>query len=153
MEWWLWMIVGLALLGLEVVIPGLIIFLFFGAAAILMGVLEVLGLAGPIWLQWVLFSLLSVISLMTLRGPILRRISRKDENQPGIDSLVGRDVVLLTDLAPGALGKAELRGSSWSVVGAHEESLPRGARCIVEAVEGLTLHVRAAETAEPDEPV
>jgi membrane protein implicated in regulation of membrane protease activity len=153
MEWWLWVIAGLALLALEMLIPGLIIFLFFGAAAILMGVLQKLGLAGPIWLQWVLFSVLSIVSLMTLRGPILRRISRKDENQPAIDSLVGREVVLLTDLAPGSPGKAELRGTSWSVVGAHGESLPRGARSIVEAVEGLTLHVRAAGPAEPDEPV
>ena len=152
MEWWLWVIAGLALLGLEVLIPGLIIFLFFGAAAILMGVLEGLGLAGPIWLQWVLFSLLSVISLMTLRGPILRRFNRKDGSQPAIDSLVGQRVVLLTDLAPGAPGKAELRGTSWSAVGSDDESLPSGARCVVEAVDGLTLRVRAAETAQPRKP-
>ena len=117
-----------------------------------MGVLQKLGLAGPVWFQWVLFSLLSVISVMTLRGPILRRLTRKGDNVPDIDSLVEQPVVLLTDLAPGTAGKAELRGTSWSVVGAHGESLPRGARCIVEAVEGLTLHVRAADTAEPGEP-
>ncbi|MCZ6506541.1 MAG: NfeD family protein [Acidobacteria bacterium] len=153
MEWWLWVMAGLALLALEVMIPGTIIFLFFGAAAIILGVLVKLGIVGSIWVQWVLFSLLSVISLMALRGPIVRRFNRRDENQPGIDSLVGQDVVLLTDLTPGEPGKAELRGTSWSVVGAPGESLSKGARCIVEKVEGLTLHLRAAETAEPGEPV
>ena len=152
MEWWLWVIAGLALLALEIFIPGLIIFLFFGAAAILMGVLGKLGLAGPVWFQWVLFSLLSIISLLTLRGPIIRKFNRKHDKSPAIDSLVGQPVVLMTELIPGKPGKAELRGTSWTVVGSHQESIPQGARCIVETVEGLTLHVRAAEAAGPDEP-
>ncbi|MDH3522775.1 MAG: NfeD family protein [Acidobacteriota bacterium] len=153
MEWWLWAIAGLALLALEMLISGLLIFVFFGAAAIVMGVLAALGLAGPVWLQWVLFSLLSVVSLMTLRGPIVRRFDRQDDKDPGIDSLLGQPVVLLTDLAPGAPGKAELRGASWSVVGVGELALPRGARCVVEAVDGLTLHVRGADEAPPGNPL
>jgi len=151
MEWWLWIIAGLALLAVEMLIPGLIVFLFFGAAAIVMGVLQKLGLGGPVWFQWVLFSVLSVVSLMTLRSPILRRLHRQTQSDPEIDTLKGREVVLLSDLAPGAPGKAELRGASWSVVGTHDEALPRGSRCIVEKVDGLTLHVRAAEAAEPSE--
>jgi membrane protein implicated in regulation of membrane protease activity len=153
MEWWLWVIAGLALLGLEVLIPGLIIFLFFGAAAIILGVLKGIGVAGPVWFQWVLFSLLSVISLLTLRGPILRRLARKDDGTPDIDSLLGQSVVLLSDVTPDEPGKAELRGTSWSALGVHEESLPRGTRCVVESVKGLTLYVRAAEEAEPGQTV
>ncbi len=152
MEWWLWVIAGLALLGLEILIPGLIVFLFFGAAAIIMGALQKLGLAGPVWFQWVLFSLLSVISLLTLRGPILRRLARKDDGGGEIDSVIGQSVVLLSDIAPGAPGKAELRGTSWSAIATNEESLPMGARCVVEAVQGLTIYVRAAEEAKPGQP-
>lgn len=153
MEWWLWVMAGLALLALEVLIPGTIVFLFFGAAAIILGVLVKLGIVGAVWVQWVIFSLLSVVSLMTLRGPIVRRFHRKDEDQPIIDSLVGQKVVLLTDLTPGEPGKAELRGTSWSVVATSGESLSQGARGIVERVEGITLHIRGADTTVPGEPV
>lgn len=148
MDWWLWIIAGLALLAVEMLVPGLIVFLFFGAAAILMGLLERLGLAGPIWFQWVLFSVLSVVSLLTLRGPILRRLHARTAGEPEIDSLVGQVVVLRSDLAPGDPGKAELRGTSWSVVGDQGETLAAGSRCVVESVDGLTLHVRAAGKAQ-----
>jgi len=152
MEWWMWVIGGLALLALEMLIPGLIVFLFFGCAAILIGVLEGLGLAGPIWMQWVLFSVLSILSLLVLRGPILRRLSHRGDSEGRIDSLVGREVVLLTDLTPGEPGKAELRGTSWGVVSTHGAPLSKGTRCIVEAVEGLTLHVRDAAPTASAEP-
>lgn len=150
MDWWLWVIAGLALLAVEMLIPGLIVFLFFGAAALVLGLLEGLGIAGPIWFQWVLFSLLSVVSLMTLRGRMLARLHRRTASEPGIDTLDGQIVVLLTDLTPGQPAKAELRGASWSAVGTRGETLPKGARCIVETVEGLTLHIRAAEGAQPE---
>ena len=147
MDWWLWILAGLALMGVEILIPGLVVFLFFGAAALILGLLQGIGLAGPVWLQWLLFSVLSVVSLMTLRGPILRRFDRRGPSQEGIDSLIGQSVVLLADLTPGIPGKAELRGTSWSVIGESKESLPRGTRCTVEAVDGLTLHVRPADQA------
>ena len=59
MQWWLWILVGLALLAVEVVVPGGIILLFFGAAAIILGILTVIGFGGPVWFQWLLFSLTS----------------------------------------------------------------------------------------------
>ena len=70
-------LVGLGLLAVEVAMPGGIILLFFGVSAMIVGVLVALGLGGPPWFQVLLFSLLSVVSLLTLRGPILRRVKRR----------------------------------------------------------------------------
>ena len=95
-------------------VPGGIIMLFFGAAALIVGLLVALGLGGPIWLQWALFSVVSVVSLLALRGPILRRMSSSPEQGDSIDSLVGKTAVVAERIAPGALGKAELRGTSWT---------------------------------------
>ena len=67
MTWWIWIIFGLLLLAAEVMVPGGIIMLFFGAAALIVGLLVALGLGGPIWLQWALFSVVSVVSLLALR--------------------------------------------------------------------------------------
>jgi membrane protein implicated in regulation of membrane protease activity len=140
MTWWLWVLVGFGLLGLEALTPGGFFVLFFGLAAVLVGLLDSLGLAGPDWLQWLLFSLLSVGSLMLFRGRLVERLGMPGAAEVG--GLVGNVAVLLDDLPPGAVGKAELRGTAWSVRHEGADTLPRGRRCVVDRVDGLMLHVR-----------
>jgi hypothetical protein len=141
MVWWLWLLFGLGLLAVEAATPGGFVALFFGIGAIFVGVLAGAGVAGPAWVQWVLFSALSVVSLALLRGPLKMRLQLKG-NVAAVDSLVGEEAVLLEDLAPGAVVKAELHGSSWSARTAAGAPLPKGYRGRVERVEGLTLWVR-----------
>ena len=144
MTWWMWILAGLVLLGVEVAAPGGIILLFFGAAALVVGILMAVGLVGPIWLQWLLFSIMSVVSLVTLRGPILRRVRARTRRGEEIDSLVGHEITTLDDLSPGAEGKVELRGTSWSAKNVGEDAIARGKKCRVERVKGLMLFVRAS---------
>jgi len=51
--------------------------------------------------------------------------------------------VPLEDLAPGAVGKAELRGSAWTAKNVDARPLARGERSIVAQVDGLVLSLRA----------
>ena len=142
MGWWIWILVGLGLLAVEVIVPGGIILLFFGAAAIVVGAFVWLGIGGPVWFQWAMFSALSVASLLTLRGPILRKIKAADEEAEYVDSLVGMAVVASEDIVPGAKGKAELRGTSWGAQNVGTEPLARGEDGVVERVDGLKLYIR-----------
>jgi len=146
MLWWMWVFVGLGCLAVEVLLPGGIFMLFFGAAALLLGALVAAGMGGPIGFQWGLFSILSVVSLLTLRSPILRRMSRSGDAPERIDSLIGKSVLLTEDLAPGAEGKAELRGTSWTARNVGVEPLAQGESCAVEQVDGLKLLVRRIQT-------
>jgi hypothetical protein len=140
MTWWLWVLVGFGLLGLEALTPGGFFVLFFGLAAVAVGVLDALGLTEPEWLEWLLFSLVSVGSLVLFRRRLVERLGTTGASEVG--GLVGDVAVLLDDLPPGAVGKAELRGTAWSVRQATTDTLPRGQRCVVERVDGLLLHVR-----------
>src|SRR6476660_87320 len=140
MAWWVWVLVGLGLLGFEVLTPGGFFMLFFGLAALVVGALAGSGLTRPIWLQWLLFSLLSVGSLLVFRRRLLAWLQAPEAR--GVASLVGDVAVLLADLPPGTVGKAELRGATWSVRHDSPETLARGRRCRVDRVDGLTLHVR-----------
>src|SRR5207245_8834941 len=74
MEWWLWLVLGLALLASEAFTPGTFFVFFFGLSAIAVGLAVWLGHHIPGWFQWFLFSLLSVLSVAFLRGSPLRRI-------------------------------------------------------------------------------
>jgi hypothetical protein len=71
MLWWHWLVVGLILVALEMAASGGFYVIFFGIAALALAGLHVLDWAGPVWLQLVLFSGISVVSLLFFRGPLL----------------------------------------------------------------------------------
>ncbi len=142
MAWWLWVFVGLALLALEILTPGGFVVLFFGAAAIVVGMLAGTGLAMPLWLEFLLFSVLSVGTLLLFRGPLLARMHPQVPAAP-VDSLVGETATCLDDAPAGGLGKVELRGTTWTARNDSDTALARGARARVVRVDGLTLWIRA----------
>jgi membrane protein implicated in regulation of membrane protease activity len=63
MEWWIWILLGLLLLLAELLTPGGFYIIFFGVGAVVVGVLAGFNVAGPLWFQVILFSVLSVIAL------------------------------------------------------------------------------------------
>jgi membrane protein implicated in regulation of membrane protease activity len=138
MSWWLWVVVGIALLVVEVSTPGGLFALFFGVGALLVAPLAAVGVGET--LQWLAFSVLSLVGLAVLRGPLLRRLER---SQPRAAELVGEQATLLEDLPAGGEAKAELRGTPWTARAASGIALKKGQRCVVERVDGLTLWLRA----------
>ena len=145
MLWWMWMLFGFALLAVEMFTPGLFYFFFFGVGAILVGALGGIGVEASPSLQWLLFSIFSVATLLLFRQKLMGLLDSKTTNARtgDLDSIVGEVMTLLDDLAPNATGKAEGRGSSWTVVNGSSEPLRKGQRCRVYQMEGLTLWVRA----------
>lgn len=142
MVWWLWVLAGIALLAFEVATPGGLFALFFGVGALLTAPLAAMGLSETV--QWFAFSILSLLGLGTLRGPLLRRLQQKPAPSAEIaGELVGEQAVLLTDLPAGGEGRAELRGVPWTARAASGIPLEKGRRCRVERVDGLTLWLRA----------
>jgi hypothetical protein len=138
--WWHWLVLGLALIVVEMTGSGGFYIMFFGIAALVVGILTAFQLAGPVWLQVLLFSLLSVGSLILFRGRLLRWL-QMDPPRPRVDPIVGEIATTFEDLAPDGVGRVELRGTSWSARNATHRTLQRGARCRVVRVEGLMLHV------------
>jgi len=139
MSWWIWVLFGLALLVVEMVTPGGLFALFFGAGALCVAVVAAAGVT-PV-AQWIAFPVLSVLLLATLRGRLQQRL-RSSGSAP-VDALVGEEVLLLEDLPAGGEGKAELRGVPWSARAAGGVALVAGQRCKVERVDGLVLYVKA----------
>jgi len=86
MYWWLWLVAGLVLLGLEVLTPGGFYVLFFGIGALVVGTLVGLGAAGPVWFQWLLFSAISAgrrfLSRSTTAGRPAREPPRRTARRP-----------------------------------------------------------------------
>jgi membrane protein implicated in regulation of membrane protease activity len=141
MEWWIWLLAGLLLLLAELVTPGGFYIFFFGIGALIVGVLAGLNLAGPPWLQVILFPLFAVLTLWLFREKMLELT--RGRGTGAVDSLIGETAVAQEEILVKGIGKVEMRGTSWNARNLGETPLARGARCKVERVEGLTIFVRA----------
>lgn len=142
LQFWHWMILGLALAVVEVMAPGTF-FLWLGIAAGLTGVV-VLVIPEIAWqLQLILFGVLSVVSVWAGRT-WLRRYPLKTEdatlNRRGLQ-YVGRVFVVDQAIVNGR-GTVKVGDSLWRAEG---PDAPVGARVRVTGIAGTVLQVETAE--------
>ena len=141
MVWWHWLVLGMFLAALELVTPGSFFIIFFGVAALVVGLLDMWGLAGPVWVQWLLFSIISVAALLLFRNPLLRLARADQPNASLVDALITETAHALEDIPPDEFGRVELRGSAWSAKNVATQVIVKGQRCTVQRVDGLKLYV------------
>ena len=135
----MWLAGGLALVVAELVTPSGFFIIFFGVGALAVGLLAATEVVTSQWLEWLLFSVLSVASLMLFRGPL--QSTMQVPRPPNVDSLVGVLAIVQERLLPGVVGKVEVRGSIWSARNTSNVALDPGQRARVAAVDGLTLTI------------
>lgn len=156
MIWWIWIIFGCVLLVAELMTPGGFYLLFFGISAVTVGLLQLVGLAGPDWVQWLLFSVISIASIAFLRRPLVEKFSAQGlgAGSPTVDtdSLVGEVAVASELFAAGTVGRVEMRGTTWTAVNRGDQPILAGQRCVVQKVEGLKLEVLPEPQLEPAVP-
>jgi membrane protein implicated in regulation of membrane protease activity len=142
MQWWAWITVGALLLGSELTFVNAQFYLVFvGAAALLVGFLDLAGVIPADWIQWSLFSVLAIASLLAFRRRVYERIrGRLPDIKLGPK---GESVVLPAELSPGESCRLEFRGCSWNAVNGGRSVIAAGARARIDRVEGLTLVVHA----------
>ena len=136
----MWFAGGLVLMVAELATPSGFFIMFFGLGALTVGVLTRIGLAQAGWAQWLLFTLLSLGYLLLFRGQLQARFQAPPP--PDVDSLVGVLAVPQGSIEPGAVGRVEVRGSTWSARNAAAIAIASGQRCTVVSVDGLLLTVR-----------
>lgn len=141
-SWWAWLLLGLVLFALEAMTGGSLFLLFFGVGAVLIGLVDLLGLHFSFVVQGLVFVAVSVLSMLLFRKPLIQRFHRHMPKGK-VDNLVGEVAKALQEIAVDGIGTAELRGASWTAHNIGEAPIAQDHRCRVERVEGLTLHVRA----------
>jgi membrane protein implicated in regulation of membrane protease activity len=142
MLWWHWLVIGLILVALEMAASGGFYVIFFGIAALAIAGLHVVDAAGPLWVQLLLFSFISVGSLLFFRSRLLKWMQLEGPGRD-VDSLIGDTAVPLDDIPTGAVGRAELRGAVWSARNQDPATLVRGQRCTVVEVDRLMIFLKA----------
>ena len=139
MVWWIWVVIGFVLMAAETLHMGFFL-IFAGISAIAVGALVRFGFAGPEWVQWLLFSTISVLSVALFRKPLLKH-TRFNERKD-IDTMIGETAKAMGTIEVNGRGKAELRGSTWNAVNIGARPVGNGEFCRVERVEGITIQIR-----------
>lgn len=141
MHWWGWLIIGIVLLGAEIfAIDAQFYLIFIGAGAIAVGLTLFLGVELPVWAQWIAFAALSLAFMVALRRKLYEQL--RGPKTPLGSAAVGKTVLIPQDLAPGSSCRAEFRGTTWKAVNIGNEAIPAQSDAVIDAVDGLTLHVR-----------
>jgi hypothetical protein len=141
MVWWIWMIVGLALLSLEMfAIDAQFYLVFIGLGAMVVGLIELTGIDMPPWAEWVLFGAVSLVLMFTIRRQMYDRVRGQ---AVGLGRQGHGDRVQVgEDLPPGESCRTEYRGTMWTATNIGSETIPSGATAVIDAIEGLDLRIR-----------
>ncbi len=139
---WLWLYAGAALMFLELIVPGFVIF-FFGLSAATVGLICLLvGDTFTATWQLIALSVFSIAYLVGLRRYLKRLFSGRTEvSQADLESpYVGRTGKVTVEINPPLAGRVEVGDAEWTAVAT--ETVLVGEAVKVVAQDNLTLTVK-----------
>lgn len=137
----IWLALGIALIIIEVMTPGLVS-IFFGLAALTVALVAwLVPSLGQGW-QWLAFSVFSVLYIFLLRKSLKKVFSGKREvsDSPN-DEFSGKLVAVVEAVAPNRPGRVEFCGTNWTAEA--ESEIPVGATVRILGRKNLTLKVES----------
>lgn len=144
MSWWGWLVVGTALLAVEMFLLDAQFYLvFLGASAAIVGLLGLAAVPLPDWAQWLIFAVLAVVTMVTFRRRVYELVRGRTGHVEERLTL-GDRVVVPVRLEPSQSCRVEYRGSSWTARNVDQTAIEAGREAVIAQVDGLTLHVRPA---------
>jgi len=134
----IWFLIGLGLLLLELLIPGLVI-LFFGAGAWVTALVCAFTNIN-LNVQILIFLVASLLGLVLLRKYLKARFFNRSNKEidDQLEEFIGRKAKATTDFKNGS-GKVEFKGTQWSAV--CSEPVSKGDWVIIKSKDSLTLNV------------
>lgn len=136
----IWLLCGVLGIGLELIVPGLIV-IFFGCGAVLTGLCLWLFPAMAIELQLIIFAVVSVILLFAFRKMLKKKFFQKatTDKDELVDEYVGKQAVALTEFENGR-GKVEFKGTGWEATSSDE--IHKGDLVLIVSHESITLQIQ-----------
>ena len=129
-----WIVLLVVLLIVEAATVQLVTIWFaIGAAAALIA----------LWLQWVLFVVVSAVTLAATR-PLVRKITKQKTQPTNADRCIGETAMVTEDIDNIAgKGRVEVNGISWTARSSDGANFRKGELVTVERIEGVKLIVKA----------
>ncbi|MDR1441333.1 MAG: NfeD family protein [Bifidobacteriaceae bacterium] len=137
---WLWWLIGA--LGLGVVEMMTVDFTFLMLSVGALAATGAAALHAPWWVTIIVFAVVSIVMLATVRPLLLRFLKVKADTRPisGAAALVGRSAEAITVIDERG-GRAKIGGDVWTARIEGEGVVPAGTELVVIAIDGATAVV------------
>lgn len=135
----IWLIVFVVCIIAEIISMGLTT-IWFAGGALVAAVVAVIG--APLWLQIMLFAVVSLVLLYFTR-PIAVKYFNKDRVKTNAESLVGKQAIVISEIDNlQGIGQVTVGGQEWTARTTQEGiTLPVGSVVVVRAISGVKLMV------------
>ena len=137
MTWYIWLIVFLVFLGLEIMTTGVFFFLCFSTGALFSMLFSLLG--ASFQTELVVFCAVSLASILLIR-PLFKKYIAKQKTQTNVDSLIGATATVIEQIKVNAIGKVKIEGEVWLAI--SKEDIAKDETVIIESVDGTKLVVK-----------
>ena len=134
-----WLIAFILFVVGEAVTVGLVA-IWFAVGAL--GALAAAALGGGLWLQIVIFLLLSALSLMLLKPLSRKWMAGHKAARTNADRVIGETALVTEDIDNTmATGQVQVDGQIWTARSAHGVVIPAGSRVKVLSIQGVKVMV------------
>lgn len=139
MPYVLWISLAVIFLAVEFGTVALISIWFVGGA---LAALLAVSLGAPLWLQVLIFALVSLVLLIAVR-PFLRKFVEPHKVKTNVDALVGKQAIVVEPIDNlQDSGAVKLDGKIWTARSADGADIPVGAVVCIDSIEGVKAIVR-----------
>jgi membrane protein implicated in regulation of membrane protease activity len=136
---WIWFAAAV-ILSIAEMLGGEFVLLMLGGGA-LAGAITALVAADHLWIQLLVFALVSVALVVVARPPLLRRLRNAPQLRSGMDAVIGSAATVISTVDADG-GQVKIGGEVWSAVGVDgHRPLPPGTPVTVVEVRGATAVV------------
>lgn len=134
----LWLVLLVVFLCMEAATVSLVTS-WFACGALVALVASLLG--AQIWLQIVLFIVVSAFLLCALR-PFVKKVLKPRQVATNVDALIGAEGLVTADICNlQETGKVKLSGMEWTARSTEEKTICEGARIRVDRISGVKVYV------------
>lgn len=136
---WIWLILGIAMMALELLLPSGFFLFILGTAGLSVGILVAAGMVSGWLIEVCVFCGIALL-VWVLLGKRLSGLFAPKGPQQG--QLVGSVVVVAEEIAPGGHGNGELWGTQWRLENVDQTPLTAGSEAVVVSSQGIRLRVK-----------
>ena len=140
---WMWLGIFIVLLIFELATTGLTT-IWFAAGALVSFIVAVCN--GPLWLEIVLFFVISIAMLLLTR-PIIKKLLKTGETRTNVESIVGEQVRIIEEVNNfNSTGVALVGAQEWTArAEADTDIIPIDSMAEVVGIKGVKLIVKKIE--------
>lgn len=142
MTWYVWVILGVVLLVLEIFTASFFVSLI-GVAALIMAPLSLF--VNHLWLQLLLFAFLSV-TIVWLFLPVIRKSMNQKVIPTNQDAMIGKTVRVTEEINNHVgTGYVKYYGDMFPAKSLHNTVIPIGREVVIRRIEGIRVFVEEVE--------